>query len=356
MKNVKIKLLKEIDSKLLKVFLNRKISKIEHKIILEGNNLKNNLTFGLLENDKILAICPFTYESVKRKDKKYKIASFYGISLPSLLVSEDINLKEFRLLINIFLQEVEKICLEEKVDYLKLSFSELVDFNLHSEKYQILQRLLIENQYLDVSLIGNRVDLKNNKNLINTFSKGHKAIIKKLNYKIKILKNDEKSFNDHLKDINKIKHYDPHFLYSNKYKKDFRKYQKKGALDILEVLDENNKRIAYGVFTKIKNTIEYYISKNFGENKNAHHALVSGAMHYYQNKGFTYFDLGVIFYGPSLHFSPDEKKINISIFKRGFKGDNYPIIIYEKYFSKDFFLGSQSVKNKEFTKIFKNGK
>ena len=39
MKNVKIKLLKEIDSKLLKVFLNRKISKIEHKIILEGNNL-----------------------------------------------------------------------------------------------------------------------------------------------------------------------------------------------------------------------------------------------------------------------------------------------------------------------------
>ena len=54
MKNVKIKLLKEIDSKLLKVFLNRKISKIEHKIILEGNNLKNNLTFGLLENDKIL--------------------------------------------------------------------------------------------------------------------------------------------------------------------------------------------------------------------------------------------------------------------------------------------------------------
>ena len=60
------------------------------------------------------------------------------------------------ILINIFLQEVEKICLEEKVDYLKLSFSELVDFNLHSEKYQILQRLLIENQYLDVSLIGNK--------------------------------------------------------------------------------------------------------------------------------------------------------------------------------------------------------
>ena len=26
------------------------------------------MTFGLLENDKILAICPFTYESVKRKN------------------------------------------------------------------------------------------------------------------------------------------------------------------------------------------------------------------------------------------------------------------------------------------------
>ena len=55
--------------------------------------------------------------------------------------------------------------------------------------------------------------------------------------------------------------------------------------------------------------------KNFGENKMFITSFRGNAL--LSNKGFTYFDF-VLMDLP--FFSPDEKKINISIFKRGLKG------------------------------------
>ena len=70
----------------------------------------------------------------------------------------------------------------------------------------------------------------------------------------------------------------------------------------------------------------------------------------YQKEGFDFLNLGVISYGPQLHYIPSKKHLNISVFKRGFKGENYNLTIYEKYFSKKLFNKIQSSRTKNFLK------
>ena len=56
------------------------------------------------------------------------------------------------------------------------------------------------------------------------------------------------------------------------------------------------------------------------------------------------------FRGKNCNFIPSKKHLNISIFKRGFKGENYSLAIYEKFFSKKLFNKIQSFRTKNFLK------
>ena len=77
--------------------------------------------------------------------------------------------------------------------------------------------------------------------------------------------------------------------------------------------------------------------------------MIYEAIKKYKNDRYNYLDLGVISYGPQLHYLPSKKNFNISVFKRGFKGKNYPFVIFEKFYSKKIFKDLQTERLENFT-------
>ena len=122
--------------------------------------------------------------------------------------------------------------------------------------------------------------------------------------------------------------------------------------NLLEFLDIyiNDKKLGYILFAKINKTVHYYVSVNLKKEYVVHHAAIWEAVKKYKKQKYDFFNLGVIAYGPLFHFIPSEKSLNVSIFKRGFKGDSYPLVIFEKYFNKDRFKKEQNIRTNNFLK------
>jgi len=330
--------LKELDN-----FIGNKISNFGHRIIISENLKKNNLSFVLFSGNKIMAFCPLFFEDILLNEKKWKQGSLFELSLPSIIISNDIGDKEFRTIVSIILDEIDKLSLKNSISALKICFSDVINFSLESKRFQILHRLLLKYKYLNISLTGNRIDLRNDINIINkSISKGHKAIIKKTKYKVLFYNHKDKEINfkdfqilvrdliDHEQMIPLL-----YELYNNSF------------FEFCEIFDKNIK-VAYAGFCRINDTVEYFISRRINESINSHHVMVYEAIKKFKNNKFHYLNLGVVSYGPQLHYLPSKKKLDISIFKRGFKGDNYPLVIFEKFYSKKLFEKIQSERIKNF--------
>ena len=89
-------------------FMENKISNLDHKIIVSKKFKKNNLSFVLMDDKQIKAICPLSYEKNGILNKKYKQGTFFGISLPGVIISDNLSWEEFSRL-NLFLHEIQGI-------------------------------------------------------------------------------------------------------------------------------------------------------------------------------------------------------------------------------------------------------
>jgi len=340
-----IKPINKVNFDQLNDFTKSKISNLDHKIIISKKFTKNNLSFVLFKDNKIKGLCPISYEKHNSKLIKYKAGTFFGISLPGMIISDQLSTKELRDIISTILKEIDKLCKKNSINSIKICFSDFINFDLNSLKSQILNRLLVEFRYLDVSMVGNRINLKKDYEILfNSISKGHKAILKNSKYSIHYYNNSKHKLNydNFFKIIDQVKE-------NKEYIKYLYEVYKENCLEIVDVYD-NKQKIAFAVFSKINKSIEYFSSKSISQNKSAHHFLILDAMKKYQKEGFDFLNLGVISYGPQLHYIPSKKHLNISVFKRGFKGENYNLTIYEKYFSKKLFNKIQSSRTKNFLK------
>ena len=340
-----IKSINKVNFDQLNDFTKDKISNLDHKIIISKNFTKNNLSFVLFKDNEIKGFCPITYEKNNFKLIKYKAGTFFGISLPGIIISDHSSTKELRDIISTILKEIDKLCKKNSISNIKICFSDFINFDLNSSRFQILSRLLLEFQYLNVSMIGNRINLRKDYNILfNSISKGHKSILKNNKYSIHYYDNSKNKLNydNFFKIISQVKE-------NKEYIKCLYEVYKENCLEIVDVYD-NKQKIGFAVFSKINKSIEYFSSKSMSKNKNVHHYLILDAIKKYQKEGFDFLSLGVISYGPQLHYIPSKKHLNISIFKRGFKGENYSLAIYEKFFSKKLFNKIQSFRTKNFLK------
>ncbi len=78
------------------------------------------------------------------------------------------------------------------------------------------------------------------------------------------------------------------------------------------------------------------------------HALQGQALKWLAENEYAWYELGAQQYGPQIHDIPTEKKINIAVFKRGFGGKTVPLEIWEKFYSKEFFLEVYSERIKQY--------
>ena len=326
-------------------FMENKISNLDHKIIISRKFKKNNLSFVLLDDKQIKAICPLSYEKNGISNKKYKQGAFFGISLPGVIISDNLSNKEMRQILSSILVEIDRLCKKNSIKNIKICFSDLINFDLNSLKFQTLSRLLLQFKYLNISMVGNRIDLRKDINILNkSISKGHKAILKNNNYLLKYQGSEKKlNYKSFFNLIRQIRNHQEYIKY-------LYEFYKNDQLEIVNIY-EGKEKIAFAIFTKVNKTVEYFCSKNIYKDKNAHHSLILDVINKYKKDGFSFLNLGVISYGPQLHYIPTKKHINISIFKRGFKGENYPLQIYEKYFSKKTFQEQQNLRIKNFSNL-----
>ena len=326
-------------------FMENKISNLDHKIIVSKKFKKNNLSFVLMDDKQIKAICPLSYEKNGISNKKYKQGTFFGISLPGVIISDNLSSKEIRQILSSILLEIDRLCKKHSIKNIKICFSDLINFDLNSLKFQTLSRLLLQFNYLNISMVGNRIDLRKDINILNkSISKGHKAILKSNNYLLKYQGSEEKlNYKSFFNLIRQVRD-------NQEYIKYLYEFYKNNQLEIVNVY-EGKEKIAFAIFTKVNKTVEYFSSKNIYKDKNVHHSLILDAINKYKKDGFSFLNLGVISYGSQLHYVPSKKHLNISIFKRGFKGENYPLQIYEKYFSKKVFQEQQNIRIKNFSNL-----
>jgi hypothetical protein len=161
--------------------------------------------------------------------------------------------------------------------------------------------------------------------IIKNFSKGHKSIIKKIGYKYQY-----RSFRDYPISLNEFKKFVENKIKNEKLSEALYFFYKEDKLELtFEFI--NNKYKFISAFFKSNKNIQYYIA-NSDNISSTHHNLIFDSICHYKSKNFNYLNLGITNKYSTPWYKIDEKKRNISIFKRGFGGDRFDLYIVEKNF------------------------
>jgi hypothetical protein len=233
--------------------------------------------------------------------------------------------------------KIDEIAAENKID--KIMFS--VDtFFRNNCRYNYLQKF----DYLDASILSYVIDLNGQEeDFLKNCRRGHKCDIKK----ILADKNYEVFFTDR-----QDPSYEIHEAYRALHQKcSGRVTRPKENFDLQFEKLKNGEAVLFGVKYKGKNiAFSYFEYKgDYGMYEASaddpdysgmplYHILIFSAMKYLKLKGVRFLDTGQPS-SPSAQFGyyPDEKQLNIALFKRGFGGDVRQNLRGVKYFSKELF-------------------
>ena len=113
----------------------------------------------------------------------------------------------------------------------------------------------------------------------------------------------------------------------------------KKDLAFLAVVEFNGQAIGYEYYNVYKNNV--YGSSAANDPDFGHlpirHFLEWQAILWMKARGFSFYDIGLQQFGPTLFDFPDKKQLDISHFKKGFGGFTAPWFMGEKYYSQEYF-------------------
>ena len=332
---MQIKKITEIDKKKWNEFCNNNSNTwVYHRASSIIN--RNNHSFCILDEDRVLAICPLFLEKKTFDNKVFNTFSLFGLSIPFPVISDKVTgLKQIKKINNIIHNNIIQLSKDNKVSK--------VTFNSSSFIYNQfpLTDLLNSFNYYGYSVnVNNKMLLLNLTKSIDdqwaNLSKGHRSIIKKYVQDFEL---------ESISKNNSILNYESFCLRIREIVDDLKDNEflflfdlyKIGLIDFLYI-KQNSEVSGGGVFLNYGNKVEYFASKRFIDNKlPIHHLLIWLSIEKYTNMGFKLMNLGIFSYSSHLNYILSDKKKNISLFKRGFGVDikSYPII--EKFFNKEFF-------------------
>ena len=294
------------------------VSSIYHEMLLFEELLDKD-SFLILENSKILAIVPLHFEKNQNANEK-KIGSYKNLSIPGPIVIENLSDRKFKKLINLVIDEIEIRSKKKDLKNIKINFSDTINYKVGSQNYFNLLEKLSGNGYRDSCCIGLRIDLKKKFNEISkSFSKGHKAEIKKQSFQEYYFfsyaqkKIDYKEFLFFLTGRN-----------NNESKVLYELFKKNKVYIVFS--KQKKKELFCCLFTLAGNTVEYFFSKS---SLNQHSLIVAAINFFKKFKELEFLNLGII---NSLNNfeSQSKKKNNIAIFKKGFGGEKFKYIFFKK--------------------------
>ena len=309
-----------------------------HQLVL-FDDIPNNHSFLIKEDDEIIAACPLLVENKTINDEDFKVGSMFNLSLPGpLIFCKDAYTKNnIKNIVKKVLQTIEDKSQKNSISKIQYHFSDIGCWqNISSFLYKELHR----KHYLDVSLLYQRVDISNTPDIMMKLcSKGHRAILKKIKLKVEFQSNIELELSNR-EFKKKMNVYD---LDESKIKYFFNLYQN-NRLEFCNFFI-SGEEVGNMVFLKNNRDVSYYLShKNDAFDLPIHHIGLWEAMKKYHFEGYQYLDLGIAFFGNSINYVPSAKQLGITVFKSGFGGEVCPFIRFEKYFDKKLYEYEQNLK------------
>ena len=300
-----------------------KVTNLDHEIIFFEEKRKTE-NFLIFENDRLLAAVPLFFEESLNGNEL--LGSYYNLSIPGPIILEDLSDKKFKKIIKIIIDEIEIRSKKKNLKKIKINFSDTINNVIGSQKYFILNDYLSNLNFLNVSFIGLRIDLRNDINEISkNFSKGHKSELKKqLNQKYFFYNYEKKKLTY------------AQFYHLVKDQIDLENY----CEPLYEIFKKNKIYLVYSLtgkeenfcslFSITGNTVEYFVDTISSIN---HHSLIFSSCNFFKKvKYIKYLNLGIINYGNNAKLKQSEKKKNIALFKKGFGGEKFQYTFFEKVF------------------------
>ena len=301
-----------------------------------------NLSFMVYLNSKLIALVPLIKQTIYNSNNLFEFAML-DTNTPFPCFSNDINPENKKDITKIIFQKIDELAFQENVCYSRFFFDDLTEDILKShQKTNPLPKL----GFTDTTISTNILIFKNNEeNELLKMRKGHKADIKfaaKEGFVVDIFSNDnitEDIFNI-FKQI--------HFIDAGRKTRPDESWSSmlnwiKNGHCIL-ALEKNKSSSEYisGALVIIYKNKAYYGSSGtlptHEGKRGIGHILQWEVICHLKRQCINYYDIGWNFTKGFSQEIASQKEMNISMFKSGFGGEQYPIFRAEKFYNKEYFL------------------
>jgi len=301
---------------------------LDYLLILSKDSslLFKDKSFVYLENNEVVA-CVFL--PIEQKDNVFSV-SIRGDYVLAPLFDNNKKLEK-----QLF-QLIDEIALENNISKIMFSVDPL-------EKDRYSYNYLQKYNYLDTSILVYFINIKGSDDLLQNCREGYRKLIKPI-----LKDNDFSTFyiDKNNPDYQIHKEYEIlHYKCSGRMTRpqetfDIQYQELKQGNATLFGLKYKEKNITYCYFIHNVNKVIYISGADDPDydKVSLYHVLIYSAMEHFRRKGVDYIDTGQPS-GPSTqaYYYPDEKQLNISYFKRGFRGNFVENFRGVKYFSKQVF-------------------
>ncbi|MBN1353735.1 MAG: GNAT family N-acetyltransferase [Candidatus Omnitrophica bacterium] len=285
-------------------------------------NFISDASFLITKDNKPVSICPLIMES-GRYGKQFSVKNGHLMRAPAFEAT--LSFKERKKIEKAVFLHIEELARAEEV----LLHRALIDPMLIIDQ-RFYCNYLSEFSYVDCSILTNIIDLKlPEQTLWGNLRKSYRPLIKGETKKYEVMFLDFKNISERLfAEFENL-----YFLASGKHVYSRQEWailcelvrQDKGMLTVAKT---GNKAIGGAYFNHDSGKAYYSLGANhpqYEKNYFIGHRLIWEAITYYISRGFRWLELGWQFYPEQLLEKPSEKEINISYFKRGFGGMNFPL-------------------------------
>ncbi len=293
-----------------------------------------NRSFLIRNGKEILAIFPLIKEE-REEGNILSYASVHFTPNPCFRNSDSEDFKKKLLIMG--MKEIDRIAQEEKCKECRIELTPLSKEHLHKLRYNYL----MDFDFFETSTVTQIIKIDQNiekvkQNIRKTYRHIFNNYKDKVNFNIYDYKNiDEETFlkykNMHHKDAGRITRTQSTFRLNFEYIKE-------GKSFLSEVTLKNGEPLGYSLFYLYKNCALYGSAcSEPSSNLPISHLAQWGALQYLNKIGVEYYDTSNQFPSVQLLQDFDDKKKQISFFKRGFGGELHQVFRGRKFYDKEYF-------------------
>lgn len=325
------------------------------KFCLSLNNLNKNLSFGIIEEGRLLAIAPLNKQPIAGEDDLFEFA-MGGDPTPFPALGNNISDSQSAKLVKSIFTKIDELAKTNAVVYSKFFIDPLSESFVGNPQND---NPLLKFGFNNVSLTVNIVNLSlPEKKLFQNIRDTYRYDIRlaaKLNLSVDFF--DKNNINDEIFKIYK----DIYFSSAGKEVGTAERWDathtliKQGDSVLAAEKSENGQYISGVLYFTYKNNAYYAFGATIPEFKKVSgisHFLQWEIIKYLKKYNFNYYNLGWNFYPIISDEVYSAKEINISFFKSGFGGKIYPLIRGEKFYSAEYLKKRKNNLSEKYTEYF----